>query len=396
MAISNTVHPFPARMAPDIVVRAIKNLPLGATVLDPMAGSGTVLRTSAGCGHPTFGFDLDPLAVLMAKVWTTKVDIEQVRAQAHTIIARAKELNHDEIFLEWIDNDLETSLFTKFWFAEPQRGDLRRLARVLSECDGEIGDVLKIALSRIIVTKNKGASLAGDVSHGKPHRIRTTNNFNVLVEFLRSVELLTKRLSTEQPVANVNIRRGDARNMEQVENNSIDAIVTSPPYLNAIDYMRGHKLSLVWLGYSVASLRMIKSESVGAFKKPSIHSNWGLGEILLNNACEIEKLPSAKQSAVLRYSCDVAELLSEAARVLIPGGKGVYVVGNSNISGVPVNNTKIVINAAHQFGLVMTDYYERELLASRRYLPPPKENFEGGAIQHRMGTECIVTFVKPA
>jgi DNA modification methylase len=46
--------------------------------------------------------------------------------------------------------------------------------------------------------------------------------------------------------------------------NSVDAVLTSPPYLNAIDYMRGHRMSLVWLGHSLTELRHIRSNSIGA------------------------------------------------------------------------------------------------------------------------------------
>ena len=68
------IHPFPARMAPDLAVAELRSLRPGSVVLDPMSGSGTVLRQAADLGHRPIGFDLDPLAVLMTKVWTTPVD----------------------------------------------------------------------------------------------------------------------------------------------------------------------------------------------------------------------------------------------------------------------------------------------------------------------------------
>lgn len=64
------VHPFPARMAPEIAFRRLRRLPPGSVILDPMAGSGTVLRHATELGHKAIGFDLDPLAVLMTQVWT--------------------------------------------------------------------------------------------------------------------------------------------------------------------------------------------------------------------------------------------------------------------------------------------------------------------------------------
>ena len=57
------IHPFPARMAPEIALSEINNLPTSSTILDPMMGSGTVLRVGSTNGHHVIGRDLDPLAV---------------------------------------------------------------------------------------------------------------------------------------------------------------------------------------------------------------------------------------------------------------------------------------------------------------------------------------------
>ncbi len=65
------IHPFAARMAPEIAFEALKGLKKKSTVLDPMVGSGTVLRTVSEHGYKGIGFDIDPLAVLMSKAWTT-------------------------------------------------------------------------------------------------------------------------------------------------------------------------------------------------------------------------------------------------------------------------------------------------------------------------------------
>jgi hypothetical protein len=75
-----TVHPFPARMAADIALRRLRRLSPNSLVLDPMAGSGTVLRTASDVGHRGVGFDLDPLAVLMARVWTRPVNPDRLVA----------------------------------------------------------------------------------------------------------------------------------------------------------------------------------------------------------------------------------------------------------------------------------------------------------------------------
>jgi predicted RNA methylase len=89
------IHPFPARMAPEIVFKELQGLPVSQVVLDPMAGSGTVLRAAAELGHQAIGFDLDPLAVLMSRVWTTHSEVAGLGMAAERIVQKAKSLDDE-------------------------------------------------------------------------------------------------------------------------------------------------------------------------------------------------------------------------------------------------------------------------------------------------------------
>ena len=60
-----SIHPFPARMAPELAGRSLVTVPDGGLVLDPMCGSGTVARAAVEKGLRCVGTDVDPLAVLM-------------------------------------------------------------------------------------------------------------------------------------------------------------------------------------------------------------------------------------------------------------------------------------------------------------------------------------------
>jgi hypothetical protein len=100
------IHPFPARMAPGLAVEKLGSVPRGSFVLDPMAGSGTVLRQATELGHQALGFDTDPLAVLMAKVWTRPIDGTEVDRLSEQVTAEAKRADAAEP-LHWIDDDPE-------------------------------------------------------------------------------------------------------------------------------------------------------------------------------------------------------------------------------------------------------------------------------------------------
>ena len=76
-----SVHPFPARMAPGIALQVISESEKPLRILDPMVGSGTVVALARLKGHMAMGFDVDPLAVLISSVWTTSADAEKARTK---------------------------------------------------------------------------------------------------------------------------------------------------------------------------------------------------------------------------------------------------------------------------------------------------------------------------
>ena len=390
------VHPFPARMAPELAIRALRRLPEGSRVLDPMAGSGTVLRHAAALGHTAIGRDLDPLAVLMTRVWNTPFDADKLRRRMHAVKKRADALA-SAVELPWIDQDEETRAFVDYWFAEKQQETLRRIAFVLSDMgrskrtrDAEL-DILRVALSRIIVTKDQGASLARDTSHSRPHRVALKSDYDVWTGFERSVRRVQDILEQSPPQGGVEIAAGDARSLD-LTNSSVDLVLTSPPYLNAIDYMRGHRMSLVWLGHSLGSLRTIRSTSIGAERGPDAGSAASLFDDIRDDMCGGADLAPRHAAMVGRYAEDVYRMMSEVSRVLKSKGRAVLVVGNSCLKGSFIKNSAGVARAGKMVGLKVVREVERDLPDQSRYLPMPSQS--NAPLGGRMRTESILTFVR--
>jgi len=385
-------------MAPDLAIDKLQDLAPNSLILDPMTGSGTVVRHASMLGHRAVGTDLDPLAVLMSRVSTTPVADGTIERLAAEAVLRAERA--ENIVLPWIDEDVETQNFVNFWFGPEQRGDLRKLAHALSPAancvtpdESAALDVLRIALSRIIVTKKVGASLAWDVSHSRPHKVMDTSDFDVMKAFKKSVEQVRQILANEPPAGNTDISRCDARALTGVLDGSIDAVITSPPYLNAIDYMRGHRLSLVWLGHRLTDLRYIRSNSIGAERGPDDAVRAQQFSRIQNAMCVTSDLARKHQIMVARYAEDLHNLLHETNRVLRQQGQAIFVVGNSCLKGTFIRNSDGVREAALINGLSVQSIIERELPQTSRYLPMPVGN--DAPLGKRMRTETILSFIKP-
>jgi len=386
------IHPFPARMAPETISEMLDELPRGARVLDPMCGSGVVLR-QAGCrGHIAFGVDVDPLAVLMSRVWTSSVDGDAVSHAAARVLQSAKRSRLKPAGLMHVSVCSETQEFISFWFAERQQNQLARLSNAIARGDysGKVRDLLQLALSRTIVTKHVGASLAWDVSHSRPHRVRTENDYDVYAGFAIAVRAILARLG-EEISGKVRVAQGDCRNLTLLTKEKFDAVITSPPYLNAIDYLRGHKLALVWLGYSIPMLRDIRAGSIGTEKSGSTrHRRLEDYPDLSHLVADVAQLPIRQKSIVNRYAYDAEAMLKEMRSVVLPKGKLVLVLADSIVRGVEVPSSRIFSAIADKCGFKALKKTVREIPAAKRYLPIAGEK---SSLACRMRYESVETFI---
>lgn len=398
-----SVHPFPARMAPGIAVHVLESAGESLRVLDPMMGSGTALALARSKGHYAIGVDIDPLAVLIARVRTTSTEPSLVRQRASQVLARARSrfscLRARDAYPRQADD--ETREFLRYWFDEYARRQLTALAGAIGRVrDPATRDVLWCAFSRLIIAKQAGASLAMDLAHSRPHRAfkrAPTKPFRGFLSAVgRVVENCLHRTSDGRGPA-ARIRRGDARALPLADA-SIDLVLTSPPYLNAIDYMRCSKFSLVWMGHSIATLRGLRAASVGTEVGNRTASNdQEIGQILK----ELKLRPplASRDKAVLAgYIEDMRRALTEVARVLKPGGDAVYVVGENTVRGTYIRNAAVVAAVAELAGLKLLERRVRTLPANRRYLPPPSFRTNGAvaAFDGRIRREVVLRFTKQA
>lgn len=261
--------------------------------------------------------------------------------------------------------------------------------------DETIRRFLELTLSSIIVTKSGGVSRARDLAHSRPHLDKAKVPKNALelfsYRFQKNLSSLHELKVGDKVPA---IIAGDAR-LIPLADGAIDLIVTSPPYANAIDYIRAHKFSLVWLGKSLSDLSKLRPQYIG-----SEHIGQGqCGDLPDRPSRILEELRQRdqKKSAVLRkYFVEMKIILSEMLRILRPESAAIVVVGTSTMRGMDVQTHDCLAEVALELGFDVVGVKQRRLDRNRRMMPARFGKKADSQIEQRMHEEYVIGLLKPA
>ncbi len=405
------LHPFAARFPyglPGYFIDALTKP--GDTVLDPMCGSGITLLEGWSSGRSVIGVDLDPLARRQARARTTALSGEAVREAGEAAQRQAADLiaglgaQQDPLEAVKSEMDPATREFLDYWFfPETQRELACLILAIREESDEDLRNLLEVIFSSTIVTKSGGVSRAKDLAHTRPHRVSDKVPRRPIPLFASLVERAAAAYAAvgRDTVGDCRIVAGDARSLP-LPDCSVDLIVTSPPYANALDYMRAHKFSLAWLGDPIPSLTKLRreyigSESAGSQETSSVNPLPAKVEAVVDSVAEAD---AAKSRVLRRYFGDMSAAISEMQRVLRPGSATIIVVGASTMRGKLVPTHECLADLATQAGLDVVRVSPRNLDRDRRMMPARNAgssiaNADATGIERRMHTEYVIGAVKP-
>lgn len=389
--------------------------------MDPFAGCGTVLvEAPVHPSHPMrpVGFEINPLARLIAKVKTTPLDRRAVQDAWRRLLGRYHR-DSSRAGLSGFPNK-------RHWFTERVERRLARACRVVDALrDGDVRDFFTVALSslvRDVSLADPSVSVPVLLDPSRYHDPAVRRRVQLAVQRKRDADvvgLLEKTVwknlarieawsnSLAFPVRNA-IRGGDARTLATsaylgrgrvgpATNGTlagVDLVLTSPPYANAQRYTRSLRLELFVLGYTSDSReeRDLDRLQVGTERVPE--SEWE--QMLMPTASptgnraisRVRRVDSYRAAVVGKYVRDMEAVVRRCSCALRPGGHAVFVVGNNCVRGGVLDNAGIMSELCRSAGLAKV-LHLRNRIPNRGLLT--KRHPTAGLITH----EHVLMFRKP-
>lgn len=330
--LTHTFHSYPARFIPQIPLSLIKLFTKEKeNILDPMCGCGTTLVEAFLNNRNSIGNDFNPLAALITKVKTTLIDENEFRYFNKKLAVMKRYLDLDYRRVDERINNLPNRKVSKIFnrvVISKLESIREALLEVREEGHNDLFDFGRVALSSTIWSL-----------------VENGNGIDVDDMFLKKIKSMQNELNKMakiiKTIPDVKVICGDARKLE-VNTNSIDLIVTSPPYVNALDYYRAHMYNMLWLGMD---FDLFRKHEIGG------HSHFIVNRFRL----------------LSEYLGDMLRSMIEMNRVLKKDKLCVIVVGNSSLEYELIESHKFFAEMGKKIGFKVIKTIFRNIDKTRKY-----------------------------
>ena len=389
---SHMIHLYPAKLLPHIPILFISNNILsskGDLVLDPFCGSGTVILETLISGREAIGADSNPLARLVSKVKTTPLGRGKLDSAYKRLRHRIQKSSPTSDFPDVVNID--------HWFlphVQQQLNHIRACVDVMK--NGDVRDFFKVAFSNTIkrvsladpnisvpVKLKKGKYNKNSKHYHKMQKLldnlQTVDVYDV---FYKLTESNIKRVNNYSELVGLEARRpiiySDARCLTDEDysqaDETVQLVVTSPPYSGAQKYIRSSSLSLGWLGICASNeLRVYEKQNIGR-EHYTKHEYTELPSTGISAADEllkdIYKTYPLRAHISANYLIEMEAAFREAYRVLKYHGYFVLVVANNHVCGKEFLTQEYLKVLMETFGFkielcLVDDIHSRGLMTKR-------------------------------
>lgn len=397
----NHVHgmiKYPAVMVPnmqgeifDLILKYDSNI---SNVLDPFMGSGTILIEGLLRGINVLGIDINPLSYLIVLAKTQKYNLSTLKRKTKELLERISlpfkyELYSFENINKWYKSEVINEL-SKIRTAILVEDDIkyRRLfwvtfAEIAKQADNSRTSTFKLHIKEEEDIKKTYYDCFENFKY------RLAENVSAIIEFQ---QLLISKDNI------VNLKYGDSINLLRdkriFRSNSVDLVITSPPYgdnATTITYGQYSVLPLRWIPLSdisqkidkcvIDTLSQIDRESLGG-KKYSISLIKESRVFQYSNAFYtfygqlISEMQLEKAQKVASFIIDFDYILNALYDIIKPHKFMVFTVGNRQVNKLEVPFDKILSELANHYGFEVIYDFRRNILKNKVFADTKAQNFK--------------------
>ncbi len=351
------------------------------SVLDPFMGSGTTAVEAISIGFRAFGLEVDPFARLISEVSVhgfTEIEIRGIK-ETNTNIVNAFPKHKPDRSLAPNTNNIE------YWFDECNFGDLLKLkSLIIHECINSSLSVKQFFLSVFAdivraASKAERQSLKPYIS--KKYKKKRNDVFAIYTKSFSNYINAIHAASDQFINAKIRWLDGDATNFSTKE--KIDVAITSPPYINAMDYVRCIKLESAWIDTGDDLVfSEVRSKQLGeAARVKQKEPNELVKDLSRPHLAHLIDLDQRRFHTAMSYFQDMHDNLVSVHTSLKKDAIYHIIVGNSVIRSKEVETHKVIAEIAESIGYSWDGYFNYPIKDHRLSLP---RNGNGGkiAVEH--------------
>ena len=389
------IHTYPAMFIPQVGRRLLETYSKeGDTICDIFCGSGSALVESRLIGRNAYGIDLNPLAIFLAKAKTTPINPQKLTKEYLALLDRVEKIKDKEIQRPDFKN-------IDFWFKDKVIVKLAKLKKAIREIKDEtIQNFLMVAFSETVRYSSNTKTGEFKLVRVKADKLEK-HDPDVIGIFRKHAEKniagMTDFYKDVKKDSWTKIIYGDSSKDNGIKANSIDCIITSPPYGDSrttVAYGQFSRLSSQWIDMfeNPNDASSVDNNLLGGkATKNLIHS---LSSSYIKESLEkIVKQDEARARDVLSFNLGLNDCLRQAYQILKPKKYFCLVVGNRLVKQVRIPTDFIIAELAEKIGFTCENIIVRNIPGKRMPIKNSPTNIVG-ALEETMNKESIVILRK--
>lgn len=356
---------FPAFLTPKIVSYLKENKAQINSIGDIFCGCGTSALESKLLGIDYLGYDINPVATLIAKAKSNVYSSKKINELFEEII---KECNNGKFLTP---NKVLFHERIKYWFNEDNIVKLHRLQKgIYKVCpDGKYRVLFLTAFSNILKACSKWLtkSIKPQID---PNKIPLDPYiaFKKQIRFIITANEEIKSIQTKN--SRIKVRTQNILNIKP-RKNKVDLVITSPPYVTSYEYADLHQLSTLWFGF-VDDYKELRKGTIGSEYAKAEHEIFRIeNETSERIVKELFMVDKGKSKSVTKYFYDLDKTVDKTYSLLNENGYVAFVIGNTSYKGVYIDNAKVLIESFMNKGFKNIEVTKRKI--SSKILTPYRD-----------------------